>query len=51
VHEIRSELFPAGAELYSVQAESGPAQPQSVTQPTDILTPAPAIKVQTPGKT
>lgn len=50
VHEIRSELFPSGAELYSVQAESGPAQPQSVTQPTDVPIPAPEIKVQTPGK-
>lgn len=50
VHEIRSDLFPQGAELYSIQMTSGPAQPQPTSQP-NTQTPqrVPGIKVQLPG--
>lgn len=46
VHEIRSELIPAGAELYSIQVA---ARPTPGGQPGDLARP-PAIQIATPGK-
>lgn len=52
VHEIRSELFPQGAELYSIQMTTGPNQPAPTSEPTPpgAPQPPPGISVQMPDQ-